>query len=76
MTDLELFLDHWMIRRNDGSYALNGKYEEFVKNLELQIELDKVRLIDEAAQAVSMLKINITDNNKVIGTLDDIITGR
>ncbi len=70
MTDLELFLDHWMIRRNDGSYALNGKYEEFVKNLELQIELDKVRLIDEAAQAVSMLKINITEDT------NNIITGR
>lgn len=70
MSNLELFLDHWMIRRNDGSYALNGKYEDFVKGLELQFGLEKVRLIDEAAQAVSMLKINITEDT------NNIITGR
>ena len=70
MSNLELFLDHWMIYRNDGSYALNGKYEDFVKGLEWHTRLEKVRLIDEAAQAVSMLKINITEDT------DNIITGK
>lgn len=34
MSDLQLFLDHWMIYREDGSYVLNGKYEDFYKELE------------------------------------------
>ena len=34
MSDLQIFLDHWMIYRNDGSYVLNGKYEDFYQALE------------------------------------------
>ena len=33
MSDLQLFLDHWMIYREDGSYVLNGKYDDFYQEL-------------------------------------------
>lgn len=70
MSNLNMFLDHWIIHKQDGTFVLNGKYEEFVKGLELQFGLEKVRLIDEAAKAISMLKINVTEET------NNIITGR
>ena len=33
MDDLDLFLDHWIISREDGSHIVNGKFEDFEKNL-------------------------------------------
>ena len=31
--DIGLFLDHWLIERKDGDTVLNGKAEEFEKQL-------------------------------------------
>jgi len=33
MDDLDLFLDHWIISRQDGSHIVNGKFEDFEKDL-------------------------------------------
>ena len=35
MTDLQAFLDYWVIyRRDEGSHIINGKHEDFYKALE------------------------------------------
>ena len=34
MSDLQLFLDRWLIYRSDGSYVLNGKYDDFYQELQ------------------------------------------
>ena len=31
MDDLDLFLDNWIIYRQDGSHILNGQFEDFAK---------------------------------------------
>ena len=31
MTQLEIFLDHWIIHRPDGSAILNGRPEDFAQ---------------------------------------------
>lgn len=40
MSDLQLFLDHWLIYRKDGSHVLNGKYSDFYKELKSFIQRD------------------------------------
>lgn len=41
MTDLQIFLDHWIIYRSDGSYILNGKYEDFYQGLENLLKINE-----------------------------------
>ena len=59
MTDLELYLDHNMIYRKDGSYVLNGKYEDFVWGLETILRREKFKIIDDAASQISKLKADL-----------------
>ena len=59
MTDLELYLDHNMIYRKDGSFVLNSKYEVFVEGLEAIIRREKFRIIDDAASEISKLKADL-----------------
>ena len=33
MDGLSLFLDHWIISRQDGSHIINGQFEDFEKDL-------------------------------------------
>ena len=56
MTDLELYLDHNMIYRNDGSFVLNSKYDVFVRGLEAIIQRERERVIDNAADQISRIK--------------------
>tara|TARA_B100001093_G_scaffold40601_1_gene34513 strand:+ start:250 stop:432 length:183 start_codon:yes stop_codon:yes gene_type:complete len=47
MTELESFLDHWIIHRPDGSAILNGKPEDFAQGLKEVIALQKIEMLRE-----------------------------
>ena len=47
MTQLEIFLDHWIIHRPDGSAILNGKPEDFAQGLKEVIALQKIQMLRE-----------------------------
>ena len=47
MTQLEIFLDHWIIHRPDGSAILNGKPEDFAQGLKEVIALQKIEMLRE-----------------------------
>ena len=59
MTDLQLYLDHNMIYRKDGSFVLNSKYEVFVEGLEAIIQREKERVIDDAIGHISRVKADV-----------------
>lgn len=59
MTDLELYLDHNMIYRTDGSFVLNSKYDVFVKGLEAIIQREREQVIDNAADQISRIKADL-----------------
>ncbi len=47
MTQLEIFLDHWIIHRPDGSAILNGRPEDFAQGLREVIALEKIEMLRE-----------------------------
>lgn len=51
MSNLDIFLDHWMIRRNDGTTILNGNSDDFAKGLKEIVALEKIELLREVIQA-------------------------
>lgn len=59
MNDLQLLLDYWVITKVDGTFILNGKYEDFVESLESLMQREKIRIIDTAADQVSLLKLQV-----------------
>ena len=50
MSNLELFLDHWIIYRKDGSAILNGNGDDFAKGLKEIIAIEKIELLQEIIQ--------------------------
>jgi len=46
MDDLDLFLDHWIISRQDGSHIVNGKFEDFEKDLRDFIKFKDLYFVD------------------------------
>ncbi len=54
---IELYLAAWTRQKDDKTIVLKHGYEQFVKDLENLFELKRLRTLDEAAKAVSMLKI-------------------
>jgi len=46
MDDLDLFLDHWIISRQDGSHILNGQFEDFAKELRDFIKFKDLYFVD------------------------------
>ena len=38
MSLIDIFIDHWVIVRKDGTRVLNGREEEFKKSLQRLIE--------------------------------------
>lgn len=47
MTQLEIFLDHWIIHRPDGSAILNGRPEDFAQGLREVMALEKIEMLRE-----------------------------
>ena len=47
MSQLEIFLDHWIIHRPDGSTILNVKPEDFAQGLKEVIALQKIEMLRE-----------------------------
>ena len=47
MTQLEIFLDHWIIHRSDGSAILNGRPEDFAQGLKEVMALEKIEMLRE-----------------------------
>ena len=47
MSQLEIFLDHWIIHRPDGSAIINGKTEDFAQGLKEVIALQKIEMLRE-----------------------------
>ena len=47
MSQLEIFLDHWIIHRPDGSAILNGTPEDFAQGLKEVIALQKIEMLRE-----------------------------
>tara|TARA_B100001248_G_scaffold261485_1_gene252841 strand:+ start:1350 stop:1550 length:201 start_codon:yes stop_codon:yes gene_type:complete len=47
MSQLEIFLDNWIIHRPDGSAILNGKPEDFAQGLKEVIALQKIEMLRE-----------------------------
>ncbi len=47
MTQLEIFLDHWIIHRSDGSAILNGRPEDFAQGLREVMALEKIEMLRE-----------------------------
>jgi len=46
MDDLDLFLDHWIISRQDRSHIVNGKFEDFEKELRDFIKFKDLYFVD------------------------------
>ncbi len=47
MTQLEIFLDHWIIHRSDGSAILNGRPEDFAQGPREVMALEKIEMLRE-----------------------------
>tara|TARA_A100001015_G_scaffold303802_1_gene394046 strand:+ start:8513 stop:8743 length:231 start_codon:yes stop_codon:yes gene_type:complete len=45
MTQLEDFLDNWIIHRPDGSAVLNGTSKDFAQSLKEVIALQKIEML-------------------------------
>ena len=54
--ELKIYLDAWIAQEDDGTVVLRHGYDAFVEDLESLFELNRLRTLDEAARAVSMLK--------------------
>jgi len=54
--ELKIYLDAWIAQEDDGTVVLKHGYDQFVEDLENLFELNRLRTLDEAANAVSMLK--------------------
>jgi hypothetical protein len=54
--ELKIYLDAWIAQEDDGTVVLKHGYDQFVEDLENLFELNRLRTLDEAARAVSMLK--------------------
>jgi hypothetical protein len=45
MTQLETFLDNWIIHRPDGSAVINGNSKDFAQSLKEIIALQKIEML-------------------------------
>ena len=54
--ELKIYLDAWIAQEDDGTVVLKRGYDQFVQDLEKLFELNRMRTLDEAANAVAHLK--------------------
>ena len=53
--ELKIYLDAWIAQEDDGTVVLKHGYDQFVEDLEKLFELNRIRTLDKAARAVSIL---------------------
>ena len=53
--ELKIYLDAWIAQEDDGTVVLKHGYDQFVEDLEKLFELNRLRTLDKAARAVSIL---------------------
>ena len=53
--ELKIYLDAWIAQEDDGTVVLKHGYDQFVEDLEKLFELNRIRTLDKAARAVSVL---------------------
>ena len=57
--ELKIYLDAWIAQEDDGTVVLKRGYDQFVQDLENLFERNRMRTLDEAARAVSMLSVTV-----------------